>query len=161
MFLLWQAAYKVSNSAIACLLRFMRYLIRLVGHAFQCDTAVNASSLIPITASTVHCLILNRLGEGYVVCPSCDSIYEFNDCFRQIGTITYWHVAFPNHPHANKRAPCEATLLKKQKTKYGYKLLPIKSFPYWPLKKSILQMPNFLQNVSNGESILKSFPKDI
>ena len=119
--LFWQAAYKVSNSAIACLLRFMRYLIKLVGHAFQCDTAVNASSFIPITAATVHRSILNHLGEGfveYVVCPSCDSIYEFSDCVRQIGTNntvskTCWHVAFPNHPHANKRAPCGATLLKK------------------------------------------------
>ena len=90
--LFWQALYKVSNLAIACLLWFMKYLIAFVGHAFQCEVAVNAANFIPITASTVHRLILNRFGEGfvqYVVCPSCHSIYEFSECFCQIGTTGY------------------------------------------------------------------------
>jgi hypothetical protein len=71
----------------------MKYLIRLVGHAFHFDAAVNAAGFIPVTASTVHRLILNRFGEAgfieYVVCPSCNSIYEFDDCVRQIGTTGY------------------------------------------------------------------------
>lgn len=42
------------------------------------STVINATSLIPITASTVHRMILNCFGEvsfiEYVVCPSCNSI---------------------------------------------------------------------------------------
>ena len=39
-----------------------------------------------------------------------------------------------------KRKACGAVLLKKVKSKSGYNLLPIKAYPYKPLKHSIEQM---------------------
>ena len=50
------------------------------------------------------------------------------------------HVNYPNHPRTNKRKPCGTLLLKKVRNKSGYKLLPIKAYPYKPLKCSIEQM---------------------
>ena len=39
-----------------------------MGHAFHCDTAINAASVIPIITSTVHRMILNRFGEvGFIL----------------------------------------------------------------------------------------------
>ena len=77
-----------------------------------------------------------------MVCPSCESIYEYNDYFEvrsngQKGSKCCQHVHFPNHPHASRRKPCESLLLKKVKTKRGYILSPIKVYPYKPLKTSI------------------------
>lgn len=148
--------YKVSNSAISCLLRFMKYFIKLIGQAFKCDAATRASEFIPVTATTVYHNLLLDCSQSfieYVVCPKCDCIYEFKDCYIQTGTNsrlskTCCHIAFPDHPHMSRRTPCGALLLKRQKTKNGSKLVPIKAYPYRSLKNSILQMinrPNFLQ----------------
>lgn len=49
-------------------------------------------------------------------------------------------VRYPNHPWESHRKPCETVLLKKVQAKQGYVLVPIKVYPYEPLKKSIEQL---------------------
>ena len=110
----WQAMYKVSNSAITCLLHFMKYFIKLIGQAFKFDAATRASGFIPVTATTVYHNLLLDCSQSfieYVVCPKCDCIYEFKDCYIQTGTNsrlskTCCHIAFPDHPHMSRRTQC-------------------------------------------------------
>ena len=142
---------KVSNAAISRFLHLMKYFTKLVGHAFNCDVVVKAFAFVPITSSTVHRQLALHGGNcfiDYIVCPTCDGIYEFKDCNIQTGSNTRLsktccHAAFPDHPHTSRRAPCGTVLLKRQKTKSGCKLVPIKAYPYFPLKKSITQMINW------------------
>ena len=58
MFLtMWQFAFKISNSAITALLRFMRYFILSIGRAFSCDAIMDIAHSVPLTLSSVHKLI--------------------------------------------------------------------------------------------------------
>ena len=99
---------------------------------------------IPLTLATVHRLLdLDKSSFiSFVVCPSCDSIYEYSDCI-QLGSDgkqeskLCTHVGFPNHPQSSRRTPCGALLLKKVRTKKGFVLAPIKVYPYKSLRESI------------------------
>ena len=81
--LLWQFVFKISNTAIGCLLRFMKHLVRAIGIAFQCDSLINTVDVMPLCLQTVHKLlgISGNDFVAYVVCPSCQSVYRFEDCF--------------------------------------------------------------------------------
>lgn len=53
------------------------------------------------------------------------------------------------HPHLSVRQPCGAILLKKLKTQKGFKLVPIKVYPYQPLSSSVTYLankPTFLES---------------
>lgn len=147
----------------------MKYFVKLVGHAFKCDAAIRASAFIPVTATTVYRNLSPDCSQSfmeYVVCPKCDCIYEFKDCYIQTGTNirlskACCHVAFPDHPHMSRRTVCGALLLKRQKTKKGSKLVPIKAYPYHSLKNSILQMinrPNFIQKCEHWRKRSNKIP---
>ena len=81
----------------------------------------------------------------YVACPKCDSVYGYSDCF-EVGrngekkSKCCSHIKYPNHPQRSQRKCCGARLLRKVKTKRGYSLLPMRSYPYKPLKQSIAQL---------------------
>ena len=144
MFLtMWQFAFKVSNSAITALLRFMRYFILLIGRAFSSDAINDIGHSIPLTLSTVHKLISLEKDHftNFVVCPKCDSVYEIQDCvyFDSSGQQKpkdCSHVDFPNHPQASMRNPCGGKLLKQVRRKHGNCLVPIKVYPFMSLKES-------------------------
>ena len=74
---MWQFAFKVSNSAITALLRFMRYFIQLIGRAFSSDAINDIGHSIPLTLSTLHKLISLEKDHftNFVVCPKCDSVH--------------------------------------------------------------------------------------
>ena len=63
----------------------------------------------------------------YVVCPKCHALYEFDKCFRNIGTSNVSNkcsfVRFPNHRQQWRRQSCGATLLKEVTLKDGAKKL--------------------------------------
>ena len=142
--MVWQCSFKISNAAISCLLRFLRYFISFIGKAFQSRAVEEMGDGIPLTLATVHRLLYLDKSSfiSFVVCPSCDSIYEYSDCI-QLGSDgkqeskLCTHVGFPNHPQSSRRTPCGALLLKKVRTKKGFVLAPIKVYPYKSLRESI------------------------
>ena len=78
--------------------------------------------MVPLNLKALHksLLIVDSDVVKYVVCPKCDSIYEYNDCIitRASGnnqSKTCCHVSTPNHPHISRRKPCGALLTKKIK----------------------------------------------
>ena len=106
--MVWQCSFKISNAAISCLLRFLRYFISFIGKAFQSRAVEEMGDGIPLTLATVHRLLdLDKSSFiSFVVCPSCDSIYEYSDCI-QLGSDgkqeskLCTHVGFPNHPQSS------------------------------------------------------------
>ena len=141
---IWQFAFRVSNSAITSLLRFLHYFIIYMGKSFQCDALQEMGGSFPLMLSTVHKLIALQGNDfiNFVVCPKCDSVYEYKDCLTvdesgQQVSKECSHVHFPNHPQVSRIKPCGTQLLKQIRTKSGYVLSRIRVFPYKSLKKSI------------------------
>lgn len=66
----------------------------------------------------------------YVVCSSCDSIYDYDSCVLMRGSVKeskrYQHIAYPNHPQPSRRRECGTLVLKS--SRLG-KLIPIKVYP--------------------------------
>ena len=153
--LFWQFSFKVSNAAMMCLLRFLKFFILLIGNAFNSSPIVHIGNRVPLSISYLHKLInINKTDfDIYVVCPDCDSIYEFDDCIeRRCGNFESKHckyVHFPNHPILCHRKTCNTLLLKKVRCKNGTNYRPVKCYPYMPLKKSIARLAkkkNFIKN---------------
>lgn len=76
----------------------------------------------------------------YVVCPTCHSLYNFEDCFEVVGhqktPRRCSFVAFPEHPHQSRRLPCGDRLLSEITLKNGKKKYhPRKCYCY----KSIIE----------------------
>ena len=143
MFLMiWQAAYQISNTALSSMIRFLKYMLLLLGRAYQCRALSLSVNDLPKSLPTVyHMLNLDKDAfTVYIVCPKCDSLYEYRDCIKVLSDGTKesarcCHVTMPNHPHRSRRSPCGATLMKKQRTKKGMNIIPIKAYPYRSLKK--------------------------
>ena len=141
---MWQFLYWVSNSAIVCLFRFMKYFVKALGVAFHCNDLVVIANSMPLSLQTVQKMfgIANNDFESYVVCPSCQSVYHFEDCliqrpFGQSTAKSCCHVPYPRHPQLSRRKKCGAQLLKMIKGKNGKNLRPIKLYPYLSLEKSM------------------------
>jgi len=144
---IWQFAYTISNAAVTNLLRFLKFFLLFIGHLFQCKQISEMGSEIPLTLKFLGRLLNLQEDDltNYVVCPSCDSVYEYNDCFERkangdLESKCCRHVQFPNHPHMSRRRPCSALLMKRVRTKSSYVLRAIKVYPYKSLKKSIQQL---------------------
>ena len=142
--LLWQSVYKVSNAAITCLLRFLKVFVRAFGRAYSDMPLHHVLDSVPSNADNAHRYVWGCKGSNfltYVVCPACDSIYDYEACINSTGTEMEskkcMHVPYPNHPHASKWKECGALLLKKVRSGRNCKLVPIKAYPYQPLRISL------------------------
>ena len=144
---IWQFVFTISNAAIANLLHFLKFFISATGVAFGCGKMQDMGDAFPVTVHSLHHILLekNNFLTYVVACPKCDSVYSYSDCFevRHNGekeSKGCSHIKYPNHPQRSQRKCCWATLLRKVKTKCGYSLLPMRSYPYKPLKQSIAQL---------------------
>ena len=171
--ILWQAVYHVSNTAVVSILSFLRYFTHLLGNAFNCEALVKIAGDIPLTYPKTRKLLgMKDNFIEYVVCPRCNSPYLLEDCVvtcsgRKEGKLCH-HVAFPNHPQHFRRQPCNSALLKKVKRSGGYSLVPIRVYPYYPLKKSLerlISIPGFLESCEEwrhrASCVPQSFLADI
>ena len=155
--IIWQFAFKISNSALTALIPLLKQLIWYLGEILQLQQLNSMSDGIPLSLKNIRQLLSFHKDDfvTYVVCPSCDSLYEFDDCVERSITGRHEeskycrHVKFPNHTVASKRSPCNTRLLQKVKCKSGYKLSPIKVYPHKHLKTSIEQLvkrKGFIEN---------------
>lgn len=117
--LMWQSLYRVSNAAISILLKFISTFVHVFGRAFTTSQQLN----IPNTISSAQSYIFTHQSEDihyFVVCPSCDSIYEYEECFTfshgRKQSKCCKHIAYPNHPNIRRRSECGAQLLKSVKS---------------------------------------------
>lgn len=65
---------------------------------------------------------------------------------RTVGEEAQTVQAYPNHPHMSKRKECGALLLRRTNAR-SQKLIPIKAYPYQPLRMSLgrLVMKGFVE----------------
>ena len=139
----WQAVYKISNAAIKCLLKFFRYFVLLVGRAFQSSSVEDFGKQVPKSIKDAYTCMgtVNTNFTEYVVCSKCPSVYEYGDCIEVVHgerrSKNCILISYPNHPKQSSRKPCSTPLLKKVRSGRGYRLVPIKSFPYLPLRISL------------------------
>ena len=83
--------------------------------------------LLPVTLQSVHCSLSQQENDlvNCVVCPNCDSIYEYDDrleggtCRNGPKAIVTMSLIRSIHRASNRTTPCEAMLLKKIKAKRG------------------------------------------
>ena len=97
---IWQFAFNVSNNAISYLLRFLNFFV--LSNAFQNEMIKRSSNSVPLSLKALHksLQITENDFVKYIVCPKCDSIYEYNYCVitRASGnneSKTCYHVSHP------------------------------------------------------------------
>ena len=160
--LIWQSVYRVSNEAMNALLKFISVFVRVMGRAFT------TGNIIPNTVSRARSYLQNTENDDftqYVVCPKCDSIYEYNDCVvvsqgRKQSKLCK-HIAYPNHPIICRRQECGAQLLKSIRSGKSYRLEPIKAYPYQSLQHSfsyLVKRDGFLSACEQWRYRMSSIP---
>ena len=83
--ILWQFVFKVSNAAIVAFLKISKHILLYFGQIFHCDQLKKVGDKFPLTIKTAHQIISlqNNDFESFVVCSSCNSVYEFGDCIER------------------------------------------------------------------------------
>ena len=137
--LLWASFYNISASALQHLIKFLRYLISTITYEKAGFGKEFPTSLYMLKRS--FGLSIDRFHK-YVVCPKCNSLYEFKECISKsitgvISPKVCNHITFRNHPHISRRRPCGHRLLKEVITKTTKKYYPIKCYCYNSVKDSL------------------------
>ena len=81
--LLWQSVYRVSNAAITSLLKFFTLFVHSIGLVYVGLSVEYVLENIPSNIDAAHLYLWQCKDQSfvtYVVCPSCDSIYPYDDC---------------------------------------------------------------------------------
>lgn len=143
--IVWQLTFSISDAAVKVMMTILRKFIVLVSDLLKSDELKKVTDHVP----KAYKRLLKFVGLEcnniilYVVCPSCNCVYNYEQCLetRSGRTIVhkYQYVAFPNHIHRDQRGPCNSPLLKEVRINNGSKVhfVPIKSYPYQSLKKGI------------------------
>lgn len=146
-----------SDRAVDILLAFLQAIFQalkeLLPTVFSAVTGAFPSS---VEAMKKHLNVQDKCTK-YVVCPKCDCLYKFEDCFEKragenvLKTCTY--VAFPHHQQAFRRTRCNAELLKKIQMKDGKnKFYPYKVYCYKSVRETLTTLIKRSGFVSKCES---------
>ena len=151
---LFQLKFHIPERGMTMLLKFIQGVIKAI-----VSIASPAPSLLWLKENFPSSRFLLRKQSGvglsglkkYVVCSKCHSMYNLVDCIDGTEPNKCCYVAFPNHPHISKRAPCNSVLLKKVKYGSTYKYIPKKLYLYNNIidnLQSLLQRPGTLRLLS-------------
>ena len=157
LLLAFQAAYAIPYTATHWLFTFLHTAFTVLYSVCPTPFLYAVISLLPCSLYLAWKLL--HLHDDnfirYVVCPKCESLYEYHECICRVGNeleskrCTY--IAFKNHPFVRYRNPCDTVLLKKVSLKHGKtKLVPKKEYPYRSVIKSLnvlLQRPCVLEKL--------------
>ena len=147
----WSYKHSITLSALSSLLK-------LIGLFFSA-LCVFFPPLVPVLSLLPKSLHAFKKAVGinennfirYVVCPSCHSIYEFDECFeRRQKPKTCPYVRFPNHRQQAFRIACQSRLLAEVTLKSGsVKFYPRKYYCFKPIPESLARFASrkgFLNN---------------
>ena len=143
---MWQFLFNVSDAGLSMLILFIYNFIKL----FHSLSGNEITSLwIKTFPSSINGIHKEIIGSSinfsmFVVCSSCHSLYNFNDCLEGIGTRRCsrqcGYVQFPNHPRKSFRQPCGNTLLRTVKRLNGTSFKPSKVYSYQSLRDGISRL---------------------
>ena len=142
---LWGTTYNVSANALQNLISFLGYVLHHISQ-YSPFLAVLAT-IFPISlylARKYFDLEKDNFVK-YVVCPSCHSIYLYDDCLvkettrEMVKKCSY--VEFPRHPNKSFRRKCGHDLLKRVTLRNGkIKYYPFKVYCYKSVTESIVTL---------------------
>ena len=166
---LWQSLFNISERALQYIIRFLKYFINLLANTLNNEQLKKASNELPLTTKTAMKLLGLDAGNDilqYVVCPKCQSIYEYDDCVitlrngSKVSKLCHF-VRYPTHPHQSKREPCNTPLLE---TVQKNRLVPYLVYPYHPLCLSLRHLafrPGFLSSCEKWRQRESTVPPDL
>lgn len=141
--MIWQLVFHVSDAAVTILVKIVQQFLCILSNVVNSERLKNSVNIIPNTYKS----LLNLVGidstssiVSYVVCPECDSIYDYDSCKDgQKISKRCQYVAFPNHIQRNQRLPCGALLMKEVKLKKpgANQNLSLSQFETWNIHISI------------------------
>lgn len=151
--LILQAKFRLPDKSMDYLLRFIYTFLCIVG-TFSSFIKMLVRELPP----TLH-IIHKKVGlpnsfKKFIVCTKCSSIYEYKDCVNRITSVAAskhcTYIAYPHHPHLQKRQPCNTVLLKTVEFTSGRTILyPRLLYCYKSLKDSLQELLLNAEFVSN------------
>lgn len=143
----------MTDSALDMLVKFLSRFFWIVGTFDENGIVAKISKGFPNTLYKLR----KQLGlmdsddfVKYVVCPKCKTLYNYKDCVeRRCGrkvSARCRFIPWSQHPHRNKRGPCDELLLKTVRTGTNMFLYPRMVYPYNSVVKSLqvlLKRPGF------------------
>ena len=135
--LIWQSCFHVSDGGLASLVLFFHHFFRTLSATTSTNSSLirDIASFWPRSSSSLHKLsgIQKADFREYVVCPKCDSIYDYAQCVMtkangEKESKLCQHCKYPQHPHLRLRQPCEVLLLQTAHSKRGKSLRPWKTY---------------------------------
>ena len=160
--------YRLSESAIGSLLKFIRHLIHFLAVVAGLELLFSLVNALP---KSMHTIRSNFKGEKFVeycVCVKCCKLYLLHDCIiNDRGRVESWKcdfVEFPNHPFPSKRVACGELLLKRIKIGTKFKLVPRKTYIYHSVIdsiKTLAKKKGFLEKCDKWRSRSKQFSQDL
>ena len=166
---LWQSFFRVSETALKFLLKFLKYLIKVISITYQCLSIQSVSDETPLTIEKAEKLLkINENGViQYVVCPKCHSVYLFADCIEiksngKRESKLCRHVKYPHHPHQSKWGACMTTLLNESSSNKK-RFIPHLIYSYLPIHISMQRLalkPGFLRACEKWREREQLIPMD-
>lgn len=134
----------ISDQAILLLLKFMKYLIRMIGSTFQINEFTNVN--FPQTIYGCYSFLKQKKCSynEYIACPSCHILYDKQivpakfSIRDQIPKCTF--VEFPQHPQLRFRKPCDELLLHIIKKGQNVEVKARRVYYYYGIKASLNAM---------------------
>lgn len=127
--LLWQAVNSISDRAIQNLLQFLKSCLKAIAQLSGCQALVDMFEATSFTLYSIrNYLDIDRENfDTHIVCHKCHTLYKIEEPQTQ---KTCSNIVWPNHPSANKRAPCGAKLYEEvtDRPKKIYTCASIKSY---------------------------------
>ena len=143
---------RLSERAANTLLGFIRAMIRFFGIITQQHVFDEIIRALPKSVHTIRGAYKQNGYVEYVVCPKCCHLYNQSECIierhNQMESKWCTYVEFPNHPHPNRRNPCNDILMKRVKVGSRCKLVPRKVYTCRSLLtslKDLARRKDFLQ----------------
>lgn len=119
----FKVIYNVSDQALVLLLRFFKYIIFLIGTAFNIPQLKDAVYPQSIRGCYSYINLDPHIYREYIVCPGCHMLYDHTVTSLTSGTsinpqsTKCSFIEFPNHPQERFRQPCNTILLQKVQRK--------------------------------------------
>ena len=114
---LFQALHSITDRATNWLIRFLSVLLKCLAILSRCQRIKRICSLFPSSFYRFKQYLTNRCGPNditkYVVCPKCDTLYSFDECFEKRGVTVYTYTSkMCSHCEFGRKA-CGQELLRK------------------------------------------------
>ena len=146
-----QYYFNVADRGIELLLQFFHAFFTVLSERFPWLSLFVVSFPSSLYLLKKHFGLLTDDFQKFVVCPKCNSLYNYDSTFETRGgkriSKRCSYVDFPNHRHRAYRKACNEVLLKEVKLQDGKtKLYPRKVYCYNSIietLKKFLQHPNF------------------